>query len=648
MIKQNMINQNNTIISSDSSADATYAIGKALHLKKDLISAKTQYLKALTINPEHFETNYMLAMLSIEEGRLTDATPFLLKTIELNPRHAHSFNTLGYIFFANKQFDHAIQCYDQALDISPHFSEALNNRGNAYNSLNQYSIAMQDFIRAIALTPDHFEPYLNLGICFAQTGDYPQAISKFQIALTISPKNALVCFHLGYAFDQIKQHQQSVYYYQLAIKHQPHYPEAYLNLGDVLKDMHDHPNALHAYDQAIQQHPQHAPAWSKRGILLYETHQHQEAIDHCNKAIALDPNNVDAYCNRGVINQHLLQFDQAFKDFNHGISINSNHPECLWNNGLAHLQLGQYDLGWPGYEARWHVKSLSLRQELRIFDSPQWDGNQSLTGKTIFIYAEQGLGDTIQFSRFIPLLQQLSCQIILEVQAPLVTLIKNSFKAITVIAKGTVRPTFDYHCALMSLPLMLKITLHNIPSTTPYIQSDSANRVHWQQHLAITNTPKIGLVWQGNPTHRNDHHRSLSLTALVAHLPQGFEYISLQKELRPNDAQTLAKHPYIRHFGEQINDFADTAALCALMDIVISVDTSVAHLAGALGKPLWVLLPHAPDWRWLLDRTDSPWYPTARLFRATQDGHWQDALTAVQLALQLAIQSGFPQSANHD
>jgi ADP-heptose:LPS heptosyltransferase len=140
----------------------------------------------------------------------------------------------------------------------------------------------------------------------------------------------------------------------------------------------------------------------------------------------------------------------------------------------------------------------------------------------------------------------------------------------------------------------------------------------------------------------------LSLTALVAHLPQGFEYISLQKELRPNDAQTLAKHPQIRHFGEQINDFADTAALCELMDIVISVDTSVAHLAGALGKPLWVLLPHAPDWRWLLDRTDSPWYPTARLFRANQDGHWQDALTAVQLALQLAIHSEFPKSVNHD
>jgi hypothetical protein len=491
--------------------------------------------------------------------------------------------------------------------------------GTVHVQLKQNSEAISCFDRAIRINPQYFDAHCQQGITLHSIHRYEEALIAYDQALRLQAQHAGLHNNRGNTLQRMRRWEAAIQSYQTALEIDPQYAEAHYNLGTALQKKYP---ASHMLDLDL-------------------------ALAHYQKALSIKPNYAEAHNNCGLIYKERRAYEAAIQSYQQSIIHQQDYGDAHWNLGLCLLLTGQYTAGWPELEWRWQLTDFPTPK--RDFTQALWLGQSDLQGKTILLHAEQGLGDTIQFCRYSALVKALGATVILEVQRPLLRLMQSLQSIDQVIAKGDSLPQFDLHCPLMSLPHAFQTTIESIPNaSTPYLYSNPALVAQWQTRLGPQQRPRMGLVWSGNPDHRNDHHRSLSLTALVAHLPQGFEYISLQKELRPNDAQTLAKHPYIRHFGEQINDFADTAALCALMDIVISVDTSVAHLAGALGKPLWVLLPHAPDWRWLLDRTDSPWYPTARLFRAHQDGHWQDALTAVQLALQLAIHSEFPKSVNHD
>ena len=260
-----------------------------------------------------------------------------------------------------------------------------------------------------------------------------------------------------------------------------------------------------------------------------------------------------------------------------------------------------------------------------------------LKEKTILLYAEQGLGDTIQFSRYVPLVAQLGAQVILEVQGPLVNLLKNLEGVGQILAKGDPLPAMDYQCPLLSLPLAFKTELDSIPALSQKIIGDSAKIIQWQTTLGVKTKPRVGLVWSGSVIHKNDHHRSITLSQLLPYLPSHIEYVCLQAELRDVDKKLIAQQPGIQYFGKALEDFTDTAALCELMDLVISVDTSVAHLSAALGKKTWVLLPYTPDWRWQLDRSDSPWYPSIQLYRQPAIGDWTSVLEKVKLDLIAAL-----------
>jgi ADP-heptose:LPS heptosyltransferase len=255
-----------------------------------------------------------------------------------------------------------------------------------------------------------------------------------------------------------------------------------------------------------------------------------------------------------------------------------------------------------------------------------WLGAESLVEKTILLHAEQGLGDTIQFCRYIPLVAQLGAKVILEVQRPLLKLLKGLEGVSQVVAAGDMLPTFDYQCPLLSLPLAFKTELHTIPPIAQHITSDTGKVTKWQTKLGEKTQPRVGLVWSGSAGHQNDHNRSLSLSQLLSHLPSNIEYVCLQKEIRAIDKELLAQHTQIKYFGDALEDFTDTAALCELVDLVISVDTSVAHLAGTLGKPAWVLVTLTPDWRWLLERDDSPWYPSVKVYRQDKANDWNGVL----------------------
>jgi hypothetical protein len=293
--------------------------------------------------------------------------------------------------------------------------------------------------------------------------------------------------------------------------------------------------------------------------------------------------------------------------------------------------MGDFDRGWKEYEWRW--KSVQLANSQRNFAQPLWLGKESLTGKTILLHSEQGLGDTLQFCRYIKLVSELGARVILEVYKPLSALLTRLDGVAQLVETGGPLPAVEFHCPLLSLPLAFKTGLNTIPARVSYIASNPGKVTEWRARLGKRTKPRIGLVWSGRTEHINDRNRSIPLSDLLKSLPNAYQYISLQKEIGQKDKETLGSRADILHFGEQLADFTDTAALCELMDVVISVDTSVAHLAGAMGKAVWILLPFCPDWRWLLDRADSPWYPTATLFRQDVMGDWGGVLRKVQAEL---------------
>ena len=348
------------------------------------------------------------------------------------------------------------------------------------------------------------------------------------------------------------------------------------------------------------------------------------------KAIALKSDYADAYYNRGIVLQEHKQFDAALASYDKALALKPDYADAGFNKSLALLLTGDFAQGWHLYEKRWLRKEKSHDQ--RSLTQPLWLGKETLEGKTILLHTEQGLGDSLQFVRYVPLVSRLGARVILEYDRPLAGLFEGLEGVSAVIEKGQPLPAFDYHCPLLSLSLAFETRLETIPSPTPYLTSPPEALQRWSARLGEKIQPRIGLVWSGNTANKNDHNRSLTLTQLLPHLPPDYDYVSLQKEVRESDQIALAQSS-IRHFGNELNDFTDTAALCDLMDLVISIDTSVAHLSGALGKPTWVLLPYVPDWRWLLDRDDSPWYASVRLFRQPKPSDWESALERVHDAL---------------
>jgi len=279
------------------------------------------------------------------------------------------------------------------------------------------------------------------------------------------------------------------------------------------------------------------------------------------------------------------------------------------------------------------------REQQRKFTQLQWLGRESIAAKTILLHSEQGLGDTIQFCRYAKQVAALGASVILEVQQPLLGLLRSLDGVTTLLQKGSVLPPFDLHCPLMSLPLAMQARIDNIPSAQGYLKADAAKVAEWQTRLGAKTRPRIGLVWSGNHLHKNDQNRSIPLTEFAQLLSDDFEFVCLQKDVKPADQETMAAHPEIRRFGAELNDFSDTAALCELLDLVISVDTSVAHLAGALGRPVWILLPFNPDWRWMLEREDTPWYASARLYRGDRLAGWSDIVTKVRVDLKQVLKA---------
>jgi Tetratricopeptide repeat/Glycosyltransferase family 9 (heptosyltransferase) len=387
--------------------------------------------------------------------------------------------------------------------------------------------------------------------------------------------------------------------------------------------------ALEILDRALSISPDLAELFNNKGNALKYLARFDEALANYDRAIVLRPDYAEARSNRGNCLDEMGRYAEALACYNDALALQPGHADTHWNIAVNRLRAGDLKTGWVENEWRWKIKSLQVKH--RHFGQPLWIGAEPIDGKVLLLHNEQGLGDAIQFCRYVPLLAARGARIVLEIDGPLKELVSGLDGVSHSVVKGEALPDFDFHCPLTSLPLAFDTTLDTIPSTVPYI-SAGAPVADCGARLS-QNLPRIGLVWSGNPIHNNDRNRSMPLESLLPLLDVKAQFVSLQKDVRRSDEAVLRERSDILNLGAELRSFADTAALIGQLDLVISVDTSVAHLAGALGRPVWILLPYVPDWRWLLDRDDSPWYPTARLFRQSQTREWHSVVDRMQRAL---------------
>jgi len=585
------MNQAPTSLSADlrSPTDWKLHLQKALkhHRNGEWSQAKELYERILEAQPDNYDALQLLGVLASETKNYEASVALIAKAIAINPGHATVHSNLGFALKALGRFAESVQSYLNALKLKPDFADAHLHCGLAYMGMNQQVEAVASFDRVIALRTGDVQAYCNRGVALAKLGQFEEAIAA----------------------------------YQSAISFKPDFPEAYFNWGNALQSLRRHEMAIAAYDQAITIRADYADAYTNRGNALKELDRFTEAIDSYASAIAAKPDHIEAHMNQGVAHYECLEIEKALACYDRSLKIQADYAEAQWNKALALLLSGDLENGLQLHESRWRRSTFTSKR--RDFKQPLWLGAGSLQGKTILLHAEQGLGDTIQFCRYCEAVQALGATVLLEVQAPLVGLLASLRGVSVLIRQGDPLPDFDFHCPLMSLPLAFKTRLDSIPAAARYLYCQPDKREAWNSKLGVSNFPRIGLAWSGSQQHKNDKNRSIELTELMSHLPTNYTYISLQKEIRRKDKDTLEEFN-IDHFEEEIDDFGDTAALCDLMDLVISVDTSVAHLASALGKPIFLLLPVVPDWRWMLNSSDSPWYSSIRIYRQREGKQWRD------------------------
>ena len=520
--------------------------------------------------------------------------------------------------------------YEQILSIQENNFDALQLLGALFAQVKKYPQAIKFLSKAIIVDPNHAGCFSNLGISFQKLRRLEEALSSYDKAISLQADYAEAYSNRGAVLQELKRFDEALSSYDKAISIKGDYAEAFNSRGTVLEELKCLEEALSSYHKAISINKDYTEAYYNRGNVLHKLKRLEEALSSYDKAISLHEDYAEAYSNRGTVLEELKRLDEALSSYEKAISINKDYAEAYWNSSICYLLAGNFNEGWARYEWRWQSKSISKTAGIRKFSQPLWLGTEVLKDQTIFLYAEQGLGDTIQFSRYVSLVAGLGAKVVLEVQPSLVKLLSYLEGISQIISKGDKLPNFDYQCPLMSLPLAFKTELKTIPSVSKNISTDEKKVEKWQAILGEKTKPRVGIVWSGAVNHKNDLQRSLKLSQLITHLPSDYEYLSLQKEISDVDKEVLIECCKIKHFGDDLKDFTDTAALCELIDIVISVDTSVAHLAGTLGKNTWVLLPYSPDWRWLLDRNDSPWYSSVKLYRQEKINDWESALVNIE------------------
>ena len=551
------------------------------------------------------------------------------QTVADEAHGAEALVNRGNLLRQQRRYDQALTSYERAIARDPRHAGAYSNRGLVLDALGRSIEAVASYDRAIALDPNSALALTNRGNALAKLGRLAEALASHDKALALAPASAEAWHNHATALLELQQPEASIASSDRAIALDPQAAEPWFNRGQALDILGRVGDALASFDRAVALDPRHAGVLVNRGNVLMKLDRMDDAVASYDQALAVEPNSATAWRNRGIACLALGRFADAIGGFERSLALASDDASVHRHLGIARLTVGDLPRGFAAYEWRWKTPGFRRR-----FTQPPWSGDADLAGKTILLHGEQGLGDAIQFARYAPLAARRGARVIIEVVPALAELMATLPDIATVVTIGSAMPEFDLYCALMSMPHAFGTTLATIPAAVPYLSAAPGRIAAWRDRLAAVPAPRIGLAWAGNPQHTNDAHRSIALSALLPALADApASIVTLQKELRPGDAELLAQHPGITQLGDELITFDDTAAAIAALDLVITVDTSIAHLAGALGKPVWILLPFVPDWRWLLDRDDSPWYPTARLFRQSRRGDWADVIARVGAAI---------------
>jgi tetratricopeptide (TPR) repeat protein len=594
-----------------------------------MAEAETCFRHVLEKFPTHPDALHLLGFVAIATQRDAAGVELIRQAIRHNRNNPDYHAHLGAGYSNLCQLQEALESYTVALKLRSNVPAVLYSRANVLARLNRLEEALADYERACSLKPDYVDAVNAAGMILHKLGRYAEAETKFLHALRLHPQHLLTLILRGALMRDLTRFDEAVSSLTAAIALKGDVPEALHERGLAFMAIGKFAEAISDFERAVSLKPDFAEAYSDLGCAFTTIRQLETATENFRKALEIDPRHVAALNNLGSVFVDLDRPLEALGYFDRAIEVDQGYAEAHLNKAVNKLRLGDLQGGWIEYEWRWKCPSQNLVD--RSFDKPLWLGAEPIAGKVVLLHNDQGLGDALQFCRYVPLLKARGADIILEIDGALNALFAKLPGISRCFAKGARLPTFDFHCPLTSLPLAFSTTLDTIPSEVPYLPKarDQAG-----PQLGPSKRPRIGLVWSGNPNHLNDHNRSLPFGELLPLLDGvAAQFVSLQKNARPQDEELLRQRSDVLDLGPGLRDFADTAAVVEQLDLIISVDTSVVHLAGGLGRPLWVLLPYIPDWRWLLDGDYSPWYPTARLFRQTAMRDWAEVVERVRAAL---------------
>lgn len=609
-----------------------------LHHMGRLDPAAALYREILLAQPGHPDAMHFLGVVALQTQQPQVAVDLIGKAIEAGAGGALAFFNRGAALQQLDRLDQAAADYDAAIALQPDFAAAHCNRAAIRLRRRQYAAALQGADRALALQPGLAKAHFNRAAALEALGREDEALASYGQAIATAPEDSLSFLVRANLLVKLKRHEAALADYQAAIRLRADFAPAHLNRANVLAEMQQWDAALAGYNQAIALDATLADAFFNRANVFRERAQWQSALEDFDRSLALREDYSEAYCNRGHLLAELHRFEEARSNYDQALRLRPDYAQARYNRSFVELLHGEFATGWLDHESRWEGVLGSSGESLN-FPAPRWLGNESISGRRILLRSEQGLGDTLQFCRYANQVAALGAEVILEVQRPLVALLRTLSGAHEVVAQGGELPECDCWCPLLSLPLAFKTSLSTIPAPVPYLRSDPDKLESWKGRIGGESRLRVGLVWSGGS--RPDQprwsainsRRNISLLSLAPLRHPRVAFYSLQKG-QPAEAELAQlppdwEGPRILDFMPSIEDFADTAAFIDALDLVISVDTATAHLAGALGKPVWILNRWDTCWRWLLDRRDSPWYPTATLYRQQSRADWSAVLAQV-------------------
>ncbi len=610
----------------------------ALGRQQDAIA---NYAQAVRLAPQDAGANVDLGVALESVGRTRDAVVCFERAIELNPNVAAAHHNLAMLSARGAEHEKALRSFDRALALEPHNAALHNNRANTLKELGRLPEAVESYSLALSIQPGNRETLHNRAVVYMLLGRHAEALRDYDDLRVRGLEQAADLVGRGGALIALNRHTEALTPLQQATEQLPHEAEAHIQYGVALLQVNRHEEALASFDRGLAIGSDRPEVLTNRAIALVALDRVEEALTTLQTAVTLEGAAPDFYTNLGLVYRSLGRNYEALGSFRQTLARKPDDPSARFALAFVHLTLGEFKEGWPFYEARFDEPTLKV--PTRDFGVPRWDGQQSLSAKTLLVHAEQGLGDAIHFCRYLPVLAERGIHVVFEVMPSLKALMRTLPGSLQVIGRGEKLPPVDYYCPLLSLPLALGTDLSSIPAAVPYLSADAERVAEWRERIAAVPGLRVGIAWQGNLAVEHliwARGRSMPLAELapLTQIP-GVQLISLQKGPGAEQIREVPFRERVLDLAPELDQgpdsFLDTAALMSSLDLVISTDTSIAHLAGALGRPAWIALPFAAEWRWLLERSDSPWYPTLRLFRQRRRGNWQSVVAAMTDAITL-------------